>query len=99
MHGLGAEIDVVDGSDAIVNARVELTATGANDVLGMGQPEGNEQQARLVDMAIVLIDHRDGRLAAPISLSQAVGGQGPAGSAAQDDDAMHVRTPIFSISA
>ena len=34
-------------------------APRADDLVGMGQPEGDEQQARLVDVAVVLVDHRD----------------------------------------
>ena len=38
---------------------VELAAPGADDVLGVRQPERHEQQAGLVDVAVVLVDHRD----------------------------------------
>jgi len=65
---------------------------------GWVSPKGTKKP-RLVDMKVVLIDHGDRCFAEAIGLSQAVGGQCPTGSPAQDDDAMHLRTPILSISA
>ena len=38
---------------------MKLAAPGSHDVLGMGQPERDEEQAGLVDVVVVLVDDRD----------------------------------------
>ena len=38
---------------------MQLAAPGPDDVLGVGQAERHEQQAGLVDVAVVLVDHGD----------------------------------------
>ena len=93
VHLIAVEVDVVDGRDPVGDVAVELVATRPDDVFGMGQPERHEQQRRLVDVAVVLVDHRDLELGGREQLAQAVGGQGPAGAPSEDDHmTSHVAT-------
>ena len=62
-------------------ARRERTMLGR-----IGQAERHEQQTGLVDVAVVAVDHDDLDLVAART-AQSVGGQGAAGSGAEDDDA------------
>ena len=52
--------------------------------VGAGEPEGDEEQARLVDVAIVLVDDGDLCLGLGIEAPQPIGGQRSTRSAAQD---------------
>ena len=63
-------------------------ALGRTMSSGCVKPERDEQQSRLVDVAVVLIDDRDRGLAGRVGTSEPVGCQRPAGSAAQDHDAI-----------
>ena len=60
-------------------------------LVGLGQAERDEQQAGLVDVAVVAVDDDDlGRVA--VAPAQAVGGQRAAGARAENDDPVaHVR--------
>ena len=49
----------------VADPAVELAAPGSHDVLGMGQAERDEQQTGLVDVPVVLVDHRDHGLGSP----------------------------------
>jgi hypothetical protein len=99
MYSLCPEIDVFHRGGPIVDAVVELASPRANYVLGVGEPERDEQQSGLEDVAVVLIDHDYGCLVEGVDLPQTVGGQCPAGPPAQDDDVMHAQTPILSVPA
>ena len=55
------QLDAVDGVDAVLDAAVQLAAAGADDVLGVGEPEGDEEEPGLVDVAVVLVDDGDRR--------------------------------------
>ena len=84
VHLLGVDVDVVDGRLVVVDAGVQLLAAGADDVLGVGQAERHEQQTRLVDVAVVLVDDGDrdvGQL-----LAEPVRRQRAARTRSQDDN-------------
>ena len=81
----------------VADAAVQLAAPGSHDVLGVGEAERHEQQAGLVDVPVVLVDHRDHGLALREQAPQPVGAQRPARTAAQDHNPMshhHQDNPI-----
>jgi hypothetical protein len=55
-------------------------------VVGVGEPEGDEEQARLVDVPVVAVDDADSGLVGPEPAAQPVGDHRAAGAAAEDDD-------------
>jgi hypothetical protein len=57
VHGVLGRIDAVDLGDPEVDALMKLRAARSDDVLRIGETEGHEQQARLVDVTIVAVDH------------------------------------------
>jgi hypothetical protein len=92
MDDVPGGLDALDLGEAELDPGVQLGVARPDDLVRIGQPEGHEQQPRLVDMAVVAVDDHDLRGMAVQAL-QAVGGQRPAGSGAQNDDAMaHVHT-------
>ena len=84
MDLLGGDVHPVDRPIDEVDAPVQLAGAGSDDVLDVGQPERHEQQARLVHVAVVLVDHRYRHLLGAEAAAQPVGGQRPAGAAAED---------------
>ncbi len=77
------------GDWTIADPRVQLPRARPRDLIQIGQAERHEQQARLVDVTIVLIDDRDLDAGAPEPVQQAVGRNGPASPRAEDDDGVH----------
>jgi len=67
---------------------MELVTTRPDDVVGVGESEGDAEQPRLADMAVVLVDDGDVGISPRKGASQMVGGQRPTGSAVQDHHAM-----------
>ena len=59
VHLVGLDVDMVDAGLDEPDPVVELPFPGAHDVLGVGEAERDEQQPRLVDVAVVLVDHDD----------------------------------------
>jgi len=59
---------------------------GAGDLIEVRQSERHEQEARLVDMGIVLI-HHDDLNGVVQDMAKPVGRQCPAGTPSEDDDA------------
>ncbi|HBX10276.1 MAG TPA: hypothetical protein DEG13_10915, partial [Candidatus Microthrix parvicella] len=59
LHRVGLDIDEFDGRLDKVDPSVQLARTRPHDLIGMGQCEGDEQDARLVDMAVVLVNDGD----------------------------------------
>ena len=83
VHAPGLDVDVPDPALAELDARVELLVAGADDAVRVGQTERHEQQARLVDVTIIAVDHGDrdvGQL-----LAEPVRGQGATRARSQDD--------------
>ena len=83
VHPPGVDVDVPDRALVEVDARVELLVSGTDDAVRVGQAERHEQQARLVDVTIVAVDHGDrdvGQL-----LAEPVRGQGATRARSQDD--------------
>jgi hypothetical protein len=89
MHAARFEIDLVDGVYQVLNAAVELPAARAHDVLGVREPEGNEEQPGLVHVAVVLVDNDDLGLIRHECPTKSVSDKRPSGSGSQHDDAMH----------
>jgi hypothetical protein len=89
VHPVGGGVHPVDGGAAQRHAGPELLAPGADQVGHVGVAERDEQQPRLVEMAVVGVHHDDLRLVRLVLPAQPVGGQCAAGAAAQDDDAFH----------
>ena len=61
-------------------------AARPDDLVGVGEPEGDEQQARLVDVAVVAVDDVDLGLVGVEAPAQPVGDHRAARAAAEDDD-------------
>jgi len=64
---------------------VQLVAPRARDLVELCQPERDEQQPRLVDVAIVLVDHHDLELVRWLGAPQAVGYDRASGAATDND--------------
>src|SRR5690606_26072941 len=79
---------VVDAGLDEVHAVAQLAPPGPDDLLGLGEPERHEEEAGLVDVAVVLVDDRDRRLRGLVHAAEAVGGERAARPAAEDHDAM-----------
>src|SRR5581483_10399936 len=86
-HPLRVDVDTVDGRLHELDAAMQLPAPRSHDVLDVGETEGHEQQARLVDVTVVLIDDGDRHVRAGEATAQPVGGQGAARTAAEDHHA------------
>src|SRR6266516_6781254 len=68
------------------HAVAELAAAGAHELLDRGQSEGDEEQAGLVDVAIVSVDDVDLGLVGVEAAAEPVGGHRAARPAAEDQD-------------
>src|SRR5512142_1443369 len=75
-------------SSGVTDAGTELLAPRADDPLHAGEPERDEQQPRLVHVISVLVHHDDLGVLLVKRAAQPVGGQRPAGAAAQDHDSL-----------
>ena len=77
------------------DAVAQLSAARPRDLLDLRQPEGDEQQARLVDVPVVAVDDVDLGLVGVEAAPQPVGGHRPAGAAAENHDPFprHLRSP------
>ena len=78
------DVDVVDRGLHELDADAKLPFARTHDVFGVRQPERHEQQARLVDVTVVLIDHSDDRVVEFVQTAQTIRGQRAARSAAED---------------
>ena len=85
---VGFEVDAVDIRLVERDPVPELPAAGAHDVLDVGQAERHEQQARLVDVAVVPVDDRDLRLVGLVGAPEPVRHHRAAGAAAEDHDSL-----------
>ncbi len=65
---------------------MELALAWSHDVVDVGESEGHEEQPRLVDVPVVLVDHGDGSCVGGIGTTEPVGGEGAAGAASEDHD-------------
>jgi hypothetical protein len=91
---VGVDVDTVDRGFDELDADVQLPFAGTHDVFAVRKAERHEEQTRLVDVPVVLVDHRYGRLFVRVQPPQTVGGQGAAGSAAEDHDPRSHRTNV-----
>ena len=66
----------------------ELGAPRSNELGWLGKSERDEQQARLVDVGVVAVNHDDLRRVAIEGAAQPVGHDGSTGAATEDHDAM-----------
>ena len=87
VHLVGSDVDPVDGGLDEADAIAQLPFSRPHDVLAVGQPERHEQQPRLVDVAVVLVDHGDLGLVHPIPTPQPVRDQRAARPTAEHDNA------------
>ena len=71
---------------AELDARVQLTMPRPDDLVGVGQAEGDEEQTRLVDVVIVLVHDNDLDVVRGKMPAQTIGAEGPAGSPTEDHD-------------
>ncbi len=81
LHG----IDVALVED---DAVVKLLVAGLDDLVRVGEAERHEQEPRLVDVAVVLVDHRDRHLLVAVPAAEAVRDQRAAGPRTQDHDSI-----------
>jgi hypothetical protein len=66
----------------------ELPLPGPDDLFRISEPEGDEEQARLVDVAVVAVYDVDLQLVLVVPAAQAVGEQRAAGAAAEDEESL-----------
>ena len=85
MNRVVDEIDALDLCETKIDAAAKLLVARPDDLLGLGEPERDEQQAGLVHVAVVAVDDRDARLIAVLPL-QPVRDQRPSGAPAENDD-------------
>jgi hypothetical protein len=88
VHGVALDVDVVDRALVVLDVAAQLLRAGADDVLRVREPEGDEQQPRLVDVPSVLVDDGDPRLVGSVCTPEPVCDERAAGAATQDDDAV-----------
>ncbi len=70
------------------DAGLQLLLAGSDDVLGLGQAEGNEEQSGLVDVPIVVVDDADEGVLGSEHAAESVCDQRPAGAGAEDHDSV-----------
>jgi len=63
-----------------------LATPRADDLVGVCQPEGDEEQSWLVDVIVILIDDHDLDICPGIEPPQAIGAEGAPGPPAADRD-------------
>ena len=78
--------DRVDLSLVEDDAVSQLPLARPDDLVQRGEPEGDEEQPRLVDVAVVTVDDVDLGFVGVEAPAQPVGDHRAAGAAAQDDD-------------
>jgi hypothetical protein len=83
-HPVALEIHPVHRAAAIGDPFAQPRGPGADEVLATAHPERHEQQARLVDVVVVLVD--DGDLQVRAGAPQPVRGQSATRAAAEDHD-------------
>ncbi len=88
LHAVRLGVHVVDRDLPELDSLVQLVRSGPHDLVGVGQAEGDEQQPRLVDVGIVLVDNHDLEVVGGIEAPQPVGTQGASGAASEDDDSL-----------
>ena len=69
-----------------VDSAPQLAAARADDLIDVRKAEGDEEEARLVDVAVVPVDDVDRGLVLVEAPAEAVCGHRPASSAAEDHD-------------
>jgi hypothetical protein len=68
------------------DAVTQLPPARPHNLLDLRQPEGDEEQARLVDVPVVAVDDVDLGLVGVEAAAQSVGGHRAAGAAAENHD-------------
>ena len=58
-HPVLVDVHVVDGAAVVADRPVQLVRPGAHELVRRRQPERQEQQTRLVDVVVVLVDDGD----------------------------------------
>ena len=89
VHAVAGQVDMVHPGLTEGDAVPQLLLPLPDEVGQVGPAEGHEQQARLVDVLRVLVDHHNLGVLQGVGPPQPVGGQGPARAAAEDHDALH----------
>ncbi len=87
-HPVAVDVDVVDLGLDEPDPGMQLGTARAHDLVHRRQAEGDEEQAGLVHVAVVTIDHHDVCRLTGERLAEPVRHQRPAGAAAEDDDAL-----------
>ena len=80
------DVDALDRRLAEFDAPMQLTMPRADDLVGVGQPERDEEQSWLVDVVVVLVHDDDLDVFCGKEPPQTVGAERPSGSPAQDHD-------------
>ena len=94
------ELDPVDLRLEEPDAVPQLALPGAGDLVCVGEAERDEQEARLVDVAVVPVDDGDLRLGVLVGAPEPVCHHRAAGPAAEDHDPLgHHRAPPVCLSS
>ncbi len=86
---------MVDRTLAILDTSVKLPSPGPHDVFGVRPTERDEQQAGLIDVLVVGINHGDRRFRGAEKLPEPIRGQGAAGSTAKNQNSCCHRRPSW----
>jgi len=86
VHRPRVQVDPLDACLFVVHGGVQLLRAGADKVVRLGRPEGDEQQAGLVDVVVVLVHDGDPAVVLVIHAAQPVGRQCASGAASEYHD-------------
>jgi hypothetical protein len=93
-HAVGGGVDAVERRDDELGLGRQDRPAGAHQLARRGLAEGHEEQPRLVDVVVVLVDHRHAPLGGVQRADEAVGHGGPTGAGAEDDEAFHAGASV-----
>jgi hypothetical protein len=79
-------VNMLDWNLAELDAPMQLVLPRADDLVGMAQPEWDEEQSWLVDVVIVLVHDHDLDAIFVEEMPHAIGAECAPGSSAQDHD-------------
>ena len=85
----GLRVDAVDVAEHELDAVGDEGVAAASDLLGLDEPEGQEEVARLVVVDVVLVDDGDAPLAGGEAVPQLVRDHGAGRARSQDHEGPH----------
>ena len=93
LHGIGVDLDRLDPALAEHDPVVQLFVARLDDLVNPEKPERHEQQPRLVDVAIILVDHCDRHVVIGVAATQTVRDQRASGPRTEHHDPISHHPP------